>query len=436
MPLVGYVIVFLVGGATAWLLLHDGRRDPNGQDENFARLVTLMQRAGSGLEQWVDTVADDVRALLGADQATVLAVESGRLAVVGATAGSSWPVGTVVGLGESLPGFVWATGAPVATHDFAAHPACRGEELRTGGGVVVPGRLDDCVQVVVAAEWDRGSRMRDDRVPLLALIADALAASRETTRRSEQAQGVQSRFLTLIGHEVRTPLTSILGACDLLSRSSDALAAEERAKLAALARRGAARLEKTMSGLLVAAQLEQDLLTMEPKPVPLRRVVDAAAQRLRTTEELVVDVPLELGAMADEHLGVVLDELLDNAARHGRGPVRVSARRVRHEVRLDVADSGDGLADDMLAQVRRRFARADSRALHEAGAGLGLYLADALVERLGGRFELWSEPAGGCHATVWLPAAPVVVIDVAEPAPARTESVTVDMRTGSAVRGG
>ena len=97
--------------------------------------------------------------------------------------------------------------------------------------------------------------------------------------------------------------------------------------------------------------------------------------------------------MAEQRLDRLLDNLLDNAIKHGRPPVGVSVETVDAVVRLRVADAGPGMSPELLASATQRFARSDE-ARSRPGAGLGLALVEALVVSAGGQLRLCH---GSCH---------------------------------------
>jgi len=101
----------------------------------------------------------------------------------------------------------------------------------------------------------------------------------------------------------------------------------------------------------------------------------------------------------------VLTNLLDNAIRHSRGRVLLSAQRVNRDVRVEVADDGPGFACDDLPHVFEPLFRSDqARATATGGTGLGLAIARRLARAHGGDVEAANDPGGGARTTVVLPA--------------------------------
>lgn len=103
-------------------------------------------------------------------------------------------------------------------------------------------------------------------------------------------------------------------------------------------------------------------------------------------------------------LRIAVDNLLRNAAVHGRPPVRVALTCRDGWVRLEVADAGPGIPTDELDAVRERFAR--GRSVRGGGSGLGLAIVDQQARLHGGRLELGGNDAGGTSAVLELPVRP------------------------------
>ncbi|MGZ8734583.1 MAG: sensor histidine kinase, partial [Acidimicrobiia bacterium] len=126
--------------------------------------------------------------------------------------------------------------------------------------------------------------------------------------------------------------------------------------------------------------------------------------------EMTVQVePTTLAADGDpERVHQVVANLLENAVRHSPegGAVRVRARRGARGVRIEVLDDGPGIPDDEAARVFERFYRSDSaRATKDGGAGLGLAIAQWIVELHGGEIHPERREPHGCRMVVTIPAA-------------------------------
>jgi signal transduction histidine kinase len=232
-------------------------------------------------------------------------------------------------------------------------------------------------------------------------LRDALATSAAAER--------ERRFMvTAIAHDLRTPLFTLRGSLEAIERGVGDGRYLDRAQ------DKAAHLDHLVSDLFTFSRLEYAPDAMAGERVDVAALVRRAAD---TVEPLAAarGCTLELRGAQDTGLAVhgdaeallrVLTNLLDNATRHGRGRVELSAQRSNGTVRLDVADDGPGFPPDDLAQVFDPLFRADrSRAAATGGSGLGLAIARRLARAHGGDVHAANDPGGGARATVTLPVA-------------------------------
>jgi signal transduction histidine kinase len=235
----------------------------------------------------------------------------------------------------------------------------------------------------------------------LASSFNAMAAS------LEQLFDARRELVAWASHDLRTPIASLQAMLEALE---DGLAQPEdylpslRAQVRALstlvddlfelARIDAGQLRLELQRVHVANLVDSALHLLEP---------DAVARRIELVSE--VDDAAEADA-APEKVERVLYNLLTNALRHtpSDGAVAVRARRLGDEVVIEVADTGEGLADDAAQRMFERFWRAD-RARSGSGAGLGLAIARGIVEAHGGRIWAENRPEGGARVSFTLPAA-------------------------------
>lgn len=222
----------------------------------------------------------------------------------------------------------------------------------------------------------------------------------------------KSRLIATVAHELRNPLTAIIGHLELLD-STD-LPDEARASLPPMAR-GAHRMSRVIEDLLLLAKVGDPDNPIVPAPVDLRavlaEVVDLwAVTARRKGLELELDVPPEpVSAMGDaDELDRVCANLVSNAVKYTLAGGRVTARLCRRDdqVVLEVRDEGIGISVEDQAELFREFFRsADPAALAEPGTGLGLAIVKRIVDRHGGRIQVDSAPGRGSVFTVSLPAA-------------------------------
>jgi signal transduction histidine kinase len=233
-------------------------------------------------------------------------------------------------------------------------------------------------------------------------LGDTLNAMLE---RLEAAFARERTFVADASHELRTPLSILKAELELALRQgrtreqlTEALrsAAEETDRLVQLA-----------EDLLVIARFDQGRLPIRRERVEARAVLEAVAERhARPGVSLEVHAPAALAFDADRlRLEQALGNLVDNALRHGRGAVELSAEAEGGVVRLRVRDEGDGFPDGFAALAFERFTRADA-ARTGGGTGLGLAIVAAIARAHGGDAGAGNRPEGGAEAWIELPRPP------------------------------
>lgn len=229
-----------------------------------------------------------------------------------------------------------------------------------------------------------------------------------TERRLEEAK---SDFVATISHELRTPMTSVLGAAMTLLRDDVALDEQQRRELLELIGTEASRLSQITEDVLLASRLDRDDVSVEQERIDVSEVVGAAVEAIRARAEAVVLSVAGNGASAvgdRNRVEQVLLNLIDNAVKYGRrgGKVVVSTERRGDVVRVAVTDEGSGIQASEQEAVFEKFYRADPEQRYApSGTGLGLYISRELVRRMGGRIGVESRPGEGSTFFFELPAA-------------------------------
>jgi len=250
--------------------------------------------------------------------------------------------------------------------------------------------------------------LAEDLAQRAALAADNARLYRE----AQDASRAKDEFLAVLSHELRTPLTPVLGWVRMLRTGTLAPEAAERA------------LDTVERNTRLQAQLVEDLLdvsriiagklSLNLRPVALGPIVDmviegaaasALAKSIIVTRQVEPDLPrIEADA---NRLQQVVANLLSNAVKFtpAGGRVEVSVARTGDDLRLTVADTGDGLAPEVAPHIFDRFRQADSTITRQyGGLGLGLSIVRHIVERHGGTVQATSDgPGHGTTFTVTLP---------------------------------
>lgn len=222
----------------------------------------------------------------------------------------------------------------------------------------------------------------------------------------EQALLAARRFAADAGHELRTPLQTIRANLDIAG--SAGAGPEERELAIAVATVQSERMSRLVDGLQSLARGESGLAARSVR-VDLGDIADSAVFVARTRHPgLTIDVDLpESGPVVvgdADGLWRVIENLLENAARHGRpgGQVRIRVHQLADWVEIAVDDDGPGIPLDERARVTRRFQRGSGAIA--VGSGLGLAIIDTEARRHGGELSLGVSALGGLRARVTIPA--------------------------------
>ena len=306
--------------------------------------------------------------------------------------------------------------------DWLAARARDAEHLGTAAGarptslMLVPLRARGRTLGVVSFVLVNGARryaladlaLAEDLAQRAALAADNARLYRE----AQDTSRAKDEFLAVLSHELRTPLTPVLGWVRMLRTGTLAPEATERA------------LDTVERNTRLQAQLVEDLLdvsriiagklSLNLRPVALGPIVDmviegaaasALAKSIIVTRRVEPDLP-RIEADANRFQQVVAN-LLSNAVKFtpAGGRVEVGVARAGDDLRLTVADTGDGLAPEVAPHIFDRFRQADSTITRQyGGLGLGLSIVRHIVERHGGTVQATSEgPGHGTTFTVTLP---------------------------------
>ncbi len=225
--------------------------------------------------------------------------------------------------------------------------------------------------------------------------------------RSAEMERARTALLAMLGHDLRDPLQSISVAAQLLSQSEEG----RGAKMGERIRTSSDRMQRLISQVLDLSRLQGGLgLGMQPErcdiaPLILDLVEEARLAQPAVRFELEVADRLELVADADR-IAQVVANLLSNAAKHGKpgAPIRVSAQKFYDEITLSVINAGEPIPAELMDQLFAPFKPHSLRqARNRTGLGLGLYIADQVVNGHGGRIDVRCE-GGEVTFTVILPA--------------------------------
>jgi PAS domain S-box-containing protein len=235
-------------------------------------------------------------------------------------------------------------------------------------------------------------------------LINIFASVRDITHFRE-AEELKSVFVSVISHELKTPVALIKGYVGTLRRKDVSWDSEIVQDSLEVIEEEADHLTDLIENLLDASRLQAGGFSLNLTDLYVADLSKTIAERMRTqTEkhEIVVNFPENFPVIVgdEDRLSQVLSNLLSNAIKYSPegGTVRVSGQLRPEQVIICVQDEGPGIAPEDIPHVFDRFYRADEAAKKTQGAGLGLYLTRAIVEAHDGR--IWVEPRSGEGARI------------------------------------
>jgi signal transduction histidine kinase len=228
-------------------------------------------------------------------------------------------------------------------------------------------------------------------------LVNIIATVRDITRFRE-AEEIKTTFISVISHELKTPIALIKGYVGTLRRQDAKWDREVIDDSLAVIEEEADHLTELIENLLDATRLQAGALKMNFSDTSLDILAKRIAERFETQSErhqIVVDFPPNFPViMGDEtRLAQVLSNLVSNAIKYSPdgGEIRISAEIRPDQVIICVSDQGPGIDAADIPHIFERFYRSSSAARNTKGTGLGLFLAKAVVEAHGGK--IWVDPA-------------------------------------------
>ena len=302
--------------------------------------------------------------------------------------------------------------------DLAA--SLRNPAVLAAADAVLAGGPPRVVEFTLAVPVERVMQARIARVEDLSTEGIAAIVTLHDITALKLAEQMRADFVANAGHELKTPLASLVGFIEtLLGAARDDAAARER--FLGIMRGEAGRMTRLVDDLLSLSRIELNEHVAPTSRVALAPLIEqvADALELRASErgmrlslQLPGDLPDVLGD-ADE-LAQVLQNLVDNAIKYGRPQTEITitgsggARppATNSLVRIAVGDRGDGIPSEHLPRLTERFYRVDTARSRElGGTGLGLAIVKHIVNRHQGRLLIESRPGEGSTFRVFLPAA-------------------------------
>jgi signal transduction histidine kinase len=222
---------------------------------------------------------------------------------------------------------------------------------------------------------------------------------------------LRADFVSLVSHELRSPMAAVIGAARTLQARWRLLAPAQRESFLALIADETDRLAALVGDVLDTSRLEAGTFSYRFEEVDLARLVTDAGESAALTQQdvkVVAAVNGDLPAIRGDgaRLRQVLGNLIDNAVKYSpeRGEVKVSAQAVDGRVRISVRDDGPGIPLEHQARIFEKFGRVDVPGASKPGTGLGLFIARTIAEAHGGSVDVSSAPREGATFILTLPA--------------------------------
>ncbi len=311
-----------------------------------------------------------------------------------------------------------------AGRDAAGEDVSPDESTAAPDAVRVPLRMrDHRVGEIVLERRPGADALAPADQDFLDTLASHAAIALETLRTAEElrvahhealdASRAKDTFLQTMGHELRTPVTTMLGYTEMLAEELAEAGDEEHAADAKSARDAATNLLAIVSDVLELTQLETERHALKVSSFPVADLLSDLETGIRPLAErqengLTVTVDAAAGAMVSdrERVTTTLRKLLENACKFTKGGIITCEVSQRDDaVQFRVSDTGIGMTEDELAHCFDPFYQADPSATRAyGGAGLGLTTVRRLVETLRGEITARSEPDRGSTFVVTLPA--------------------------------
>jgi signal transduction histidine kinase len=439
-------ILVLTGLIAGWLvhrLAVEGRTglERAGEAERLrdvlGRRVDLLEAAnrsaralGSSLdiEQAFGAFIREVRGLIPFDRTAIVLVENEQartIATSGRGADTVYPPGSVGPITGTVLERVVA-GEVVKREDLADRSYPEDAHLLDLGlrsELIAPLLIGARPVGMISLSREEPSAFTEDEVELIALLGRLVAtavqnirsyeAERNTVEELRRLSALRADFVSLVSHELRSPMAAVIGAARTLQDRWRTLNPDQREAFLALIADETNRLAALIGDVLDTSRIEAGTFNYRFTDVDLSSIVADAVRNAAVGQDEVhvrADVAGVLPPIRGdaERLRQVLTNLIDNAVKYSPAgdEVAVRARRENGNVVIEVSDNGPGIPLDQQRLIFEKFGRADMAGGSKPGTGLGLFIARSIAEAHGGTLDVRSRLNAGTTFVLALPLRP------------------------------
>ncbi|MCW2974853.1 MAG: hypothetical protein JWM06_134 [Actinomycetia bacterium] len=403
-------------------------RDTLGRRVDVLEAANRSARAlGSSLEmdQAFGAFIREVKALVAFERLAIVLIEDGEARVIAAAGRGSETV--------FAPGSARAASGSVLDQVLGGQTVYRRDmsdlrypeehallELGLHSRLVAPLLVGARAVGMISFVRAEPSAFSPDEVELVSLLGRLVATAvqnirayeseRQTVEELRRLSALRADFVSLVSHELRSPMAAVIGAARTLQQRWRSLTPEQREAFLALIADETNRLAALIGDVLDTSRIDAGTFSYTFADVDLGRLVEDTVttasmgqDEVRVRADVTGTVPPVRGDR--ERLRQVVTNLIDNAIKYSPSgdEVEVSVRPDNGSVRITVTDHGPGIPQDQQRLIFEKFGRAEVAGSSKPGTGLGLFIARSIAEAHGGSLEVRSRPAAGTAFVLTLP---------------------------------
>jgi signal transduction histidine kinase len=432
----GLIVGWLVGRLEREAATADARaREAEGLRDRLGHRVDVLEAAnrcvralGSSLEleQAFAAFIRELEGLVPFDRTAIVLVEGDHartIATAGLGADDVYPPGAVGPLEgsvlQAVVGGETIVRTDLADTRFDADPSLAALGLHSE--VVAPMLVGVRAIGMLSVSRRQPNAFSTEEIELMTLLGRLVAtgvqnirayeAERRTVDELRRLSSLRADFVSLVSHELRSPMAAVIGSARTLQQRWRQLAPEQRDAFVALIADETQRLATLISDVLDTSRIEAGTFTFSFADVDVTNVLREAVAAAEVAQD-EVHVRLNVNGSVPrvrgdrERLRQVVSNLIDNAIKYSPagGVVEVGARQADGLVEIHVADEGPGIERDQQSLIFEKFGRAQVAGGGKPGTGLGLFIARSIAEAHGGALEVSSAAGRGATFVLRLPA--------------------------------